>query len=40
MVEIEGMVYDAKSESGFIEPGTPIMVERTEAGQVYVVKNT
>jgi membrane-bound serine protease (ClpP class) len=37
-VEIDGMVYDAKSESGFIEKGSNIKVIRTETGQVYVVK--
>jgi membrane-bound serine protease (ClpP class) len=38
MVKIEGMVYDAKSEYGFIDKGTPVKVVRTEAGQIYVVK--
>jgi membrane-bound serine protease (ClpP class) len=38
MVKIEDMVYDAKSEYGFIDKGTPVKVVRTEAGQIYVVK--
>ncbi len=37
-VEIEGNIYDAKSESGFIEPNTKVLVKKTEAGQIYVVK--
>jgi len=39
MVEIEGVSYDAKSESGFIEQGSPIKVIKTEASQVYVVRS-
>lgn len=37
-IEIEGLTYDAKSDSGFIEQGTPVKVIRSEAGQLYVVK--
>jgi membrane-bound serine protease (ClpP class) len=37
MVEIDGVSYDAKSESGFIEQGKPIKVIKAEASQVYVV---
>lgn len=36
-VEIEGSMYDAKSESGFIEAGTEIKVIKQEATQLYVV---
>ncbi|MDD3078314.1 MAG: NfeD family protein [Paludibacter sp.] len=38
-VQIEGKVYDAVSEDGFIEKGTEVEVIRYETGQVYVVKN-
>jgi len=37
-VEIEGTVYDAKSEYDFIEKGEKIEVSRFEAGQLYVKK--
>ena len=37
-VEIENEIYDAKSESGFIEKGTKVKVLRYETGQVYVIK--
>jgi membrane-bound serine protease (ClpP class) len=37
-VEIEGNIYDAISNSGFIENNLPIRVVKTEASQVYVVK--
>jgi membrane-bound serine protease (ClpP class) len=36
-VRIEGKMYDAMSEFGFIEKGTSIQVIRTESGQVYVI---
>ena len=38
MVEIEGEIFDAKAEIGYIEKGDPIKVIRDEAGQLYVVK--
>ena len=38
-VEIEGIVYDALSEVGYIERGDAVKVIRDEAGQLYVVKN-
>jgi len=38
-VEIENEEYDAKSEIGFIDKGTPIEVIRHESGQLYVKKN-
>lgn len=37
-VEVEGEIYDAKSEIGFIEKGTKVKILRYETGQVYVVK--
>lgn len=37
-VMIEDMLYDAKSEYGFIERGAAVRVIRYETGQVYVVK--
>ncbi len=37
-VQIEGKTYDAVSEDGFIEKGTPVRIIRYETGQVYVVK--
>ncbi|MBP1675901.1 MAG: serine protease [Bacteroidetes bacterium] len=37
-VMIEGKVYDAFSEDGFIEKGTLVKVVRYETGQIYVVK--
>jgi membrane-bound serine protease (ClpP class) len=37
-VQIEGEVYDAISESGFIEPQSSVKVVKTLAGQLYVVK--
>ncbi|MDL2265862.1 nodulation protein NfeD [Parabacteroides sp. OttesenSCG-928-G07] len=35
-VEIEGNIYDGVSESGFIEKGTRVRVEKYENAQVYV----
>jgi membrane-bound serine protease (ClpP class) len=37
-VEINGEIYDAKSEFGFIEKGARIKVVRFETGQLYVEK--
>jgi membrane-bound serine protease (ClpP class) len=37
-VNIDGEVYDAKSEIGYIDKGEKIRVIRDEAGQVYVIK--
>ncbi len=37
-VNVEGKIYDAISEDGFIEKDTEIVVVRYETGQVYVVK--
>ena len=37
-VKINEKLYDAKSEYGLIEKGTPVRVIRYETGQVYVVK--
>jgi membrane-bound serine protease (ClpP class) len=37
-IEIEGQLFDAKSEIGYIEKGTAIRVIKDEAGQLYVVK--
>ena len=37
-VRIDNEIYDAVSEDGFIDKGTPIKVIRYETGQVYVVK--
>jgi len=36
-VEVEGEIYDAISETGYIEKGTPVKVIRYETGQLYVV---
>jgi membrane-bound serine protease (ClpP class) len=38
IVKIQGNLYDAKSEYGFIEKGEAVKVVRFETGQVYVVK--
>jgi membrane-bound serine protease (ClpP class) len=37
-IEINGEIYDAKSEFGFIEKSTKINVVRYETGQLYVAK--
>ncbi len=37
-VTVEGKIYDAKAEYGFIEKGDNVKVIRYETGQVYVVK--
>ena len=37
-VIIENEIYDAKSEDGFINKGTAVLILRYEAGQVYVMK--
>lgn len=37
-VEIDGEIYDAMSEYGYINPGEKIKITRFETGQVYVVK--
>ena len=37
-VIIEDEIYDAKSEDGFINKGTAVLILRYEAGQVYVMK--
>ncbi len=36
-VEIKGEIYDAISETGFIEKGAPVKVTRHIAGQIYVM---
>ena len=36
-VLIEGEIYDAKSETGYIEKGAAVRVVRDETGQIYVV---
>ena len=36
-VHINGKSYDAVSEAGFIEAGTPVVVQRYENAQLYVV---
>jgi membrane-bound serine protease (ClpP class) len=38
-VNIDGKVYDAVSEDGFIEKGTEVKVIRYETGQIYVMKS-
>jgi membrane-bound serine protease (ClpP class) len=38
IVEIEGELFDAKAEIGFISKGEKIKVIRDEAGQLYVIK--
>jgi membrane-bound serine protease (ClpP class) len=37
-VEVDGKIYDAKSEYGLIEKGSKVKVVRYETGQIYVVK--
>lgn len=37
-VEIDGQVYDAISEYGFIQKGEPVKITRFESGQLYVIK--
>ncbi len=39
-VEIEGNIYDAMAENGFIEKGEKIVVTKVEATQLYVRKRT
>lgn len=38
-IEIEGEIYDAKAEVGYIEKGKKIKVIRDETGQLYVIKD-
>jgi len=38
-ISVEGAIYDAMSESSFIEKGERIRVVRHEAGQVYVIRD-
>jgi membrane-bound serine protease (ClpP class) len=38
LVEIEGDIYDAKAEIGYISKGEKVKVIRDEAGQLYVMK--
>lgn len=38
LVEIEGEIYDAKAEIGYINKGEKIKVIRDEAGQLYVMR--
>ena len=38
LVEIEGEIYDAKAEIGYINKGEKVKVIRDEAGQLYVMK--
>ncbi|PKP19955.1 MAG: hypothetical protein CVU05_10090, partial [Bacteroidetes bacterium HGW-Bacteroidetes-21] len=37
-IEIEGEIYDAAAESGYIEKGDKIIVVKFETGQLYVRK--
>ena len=36
-IEIDGEIFDAKSEIGYIEKGDPVKVVRDETGQLYVI---
>jgi membrane-bound serine protease (ClpP class) len=38
-IEIDGEIFDAKSEISYIEKGEKVKVVRDEAGQLYVVKS-
>jgi membrane-bound serine protease (ClpP class) len=38
LVEVEGEIYDAKAEIGYINKGEKVKVIRDEAGQLYVIK--
>lgn len=38
-VEIDGDVFDAVAERGYVEQGRPVQVLRDEAGQLYVVED-
>lgn len=38
LVEINGEIYDAKAETGYIEKGEKLRVTRDEAGQLYVAR--
>jgi len=38
IVEIDGELFDAKAEIGYINRGEKVKVLRDEAGQLYVVK--
>jgi membrane-bound serine protease (ClpP class) len=37
-VNIDGEIYDAKSEIGFIEKGEEVKVIKSESSQLYVIK--
>jgi membrane-bound serine protease (ClpP class) len=37
-IKVEGEIFDAKAEIGFIDKGDSIKVIRDEAGQLYVIK--
>ncbi len=37
-VQVDGKTYDAVSEDGFIDKGTPVKIINYQTGQVYVVK--
>ena len=36
--DVDGKTYDAVSEDGFIDKGTPVKIINYQTGQVYVVK--
>lgn len=38
-IEVEGRLFDARADIGYIEKGEPVRVIRDEAGQLYVVRN-
>ncbi len=38
MIEIDGEIFDAKAEIGYIDKGVKVKVIRDEAGQLYVIK--
>jgi membrane-bound serine protease (ClpP class) len=38
-IEVDGRIFDAKAEIGYIEKGEAVKVIRDEAGQLYVVRN-
>lgn len=39
-IEVDGKLFDAKAEIGYIEKGESVRVVRDETGQLYVVRNT
>ena len=39
-IDIDGKLYDAICEIGYLNPGEQVRVIRYETGQLYVIKNS